>query len=41
MRLEMYDLAVEIGDAGVSSLDEQGAKRVQRLLQRIPADGGK
>ena len=41
MRLEMYDLAVEIGDAGVSSLDERGAKRVQRLLQRIPADGGK
>lgn len=41
IRLEMYDLAVEIGDAGVSSLDERGVKRVQRLLQRIPADGGK
>ena len=28
MRLEMYDLAVEIGDAGVSSLDEIGRAHV-------------
>ena len=41
MRLELYDLAVEIGDSGVGNLDERGVKRIERLLRRIPADGGK
>ena len=41
MRLEMFDLAVEIGDAGIGTLDARGVKRIERLLQRIPVDGGK
>ena len=41
MRLEFYGLAVEIGDAGVGTLDERGVKRVERILGQIPADGGK
>lgn len=41
MRLGRYDVAAEIGDAGVATLDARGAKRVQRLLASFPADDGK
>lgn len=41
MRMKNFELVVEIGGAGVGNLDERGVMRVERLLRRIPADGGK
>lgn len=42
LRLRLWKLASEIGDIGMGTLDERGQRRMERLLQRIPAeqDGG-
>ncbi len=37
LRLELWQVATEIGDIGMGTLDARGQKRMQRLLSRIPA----
>ncbi|MEM6672831.1 MAG: hypothetical protein AAF726_08290 [Planctomycetota bacterium] len=38
MRLEMWDLAIELGDVALGTVDEQGKRRIQRLRSQIPVD---
>lgn len=38
LRLELWQVATEIGDIGMGTLDARGQKRMQRLLSRIPAE---
>jgi hypothetical protein len=46
LRLELWQVAAEIGDIGMGTLDARGQKRMQRLLSKIPPpeeseDGGR
>lgn len=36
LRLELWQVAAEIGDIGMGTLDARGQKRMQRLLSKIP-----
>jgi len=40
LRLQLWSLAAEIADTGMSVVDERGQNRLRRLLGRIPVDDG-